>query len=86
MWKKYFSDILNFGIGDDSVENVFWSAINLPRMPYLEHVIILCDTNSINKDSHFDIAECLIEIGKCFKERCHNIKIVISGVVVNQDL
>ena len=81
VWKRYFSDTLNFGIGGDRVENVFWRAINLPKMPYLEHVIILCGRNNINKDSPFDIAECLIEIGKCFKERSCNIKIVISGIL-----
>ena len=50
-------------------------------MPYLEHVIILCDTNNINKDSPFDIAEFLIEINKYFKERSCNIKVVISGII-----
>ena len=35
-------------------------------MPYLEHVSIVCGTNNINKDSPFDISECLIEIGKYF--------------------
>ena len=33
-----------------------------------------------NKDSPFDMAECLIEIGKYFKERSRNIKLVISGM------
>ena len=49
MWKKYFSDTLNVGIGGDRVENVFWRAIGLPRICYLEHVIILCGTNNIKK-------------------------------------
>ena len=75
MWKKYLVT-LNFGIGGDRVENFFWRATNLPKMTYLEHVIILYDTNIINKESPFDIAECLIEIGKYFKERSRNIKIV----------
>ena len=66
--------MLNFGI-------VFWRAINLPRMPYLEHVSIVCGTNNINKDSPFDIAECPTEIGKYFTERSRNIKIDISGIL-----
>ena len=61
--------------------NVFWRAINFPRMPYLEHAIILCATDNINKDSPFDIGECLIEIGRYFKERSRTIKIVISGIL-----
>ena len=81
MEKVFFGDTLNFGIVGDRVQNVFWRAINLPRMPYLEYVIILCGTNNIHKDSPFDIAECLFEIGKYFKERSRNIKIVISGIL-----
>ena len=50
-------------------------------MPYLEHSIILCDTNNIKKDSSFNIAEFLIEIGKYFKKRSRNIEIVISGIL-----
>ena len=34
-----------------------------------------------NKDSPFDIAECIIEIGKYFKEKPRNIKLVISGML-----
>ena len=81
MWKKYFSHIFNFGIVGDCVKNVFWRAINLPRMSCLEYVTIFCGTNNITKYSTFDIAECLIEIGKHFKERSRNIKIVISGII-----
>ena len=81
VWKKYFGDTLNFVIGGDRLKNVFWRAINLPRVPYLEHVIILCGTINVNKDSPFDIAEYLFEIGKYFKERSRNTEIVISGIL-----
>ena len=63
------------------MENVFWRAINLPKMPYLKHVVILCGINNINKESSFDIAECLIEIGEYFQERSLKVKIVISGIL-----
>ena len=49
-------------------------------MPYLEHVTVLYDANNINKDSPFSIAECLIEIGRYFKERSCNVKIIISSI------
>ena len=58
-WKRYDNVWMN-----DRVENGFWRAINLPKMPYLEHVIILRGADNINKDSPVDIAECLIEISK----------------------
>ena len=35
VWKKHFSDTMNFGIGGDRVENVFWWVMNLQKMPYL---------------------------------------------------
>ena len=53
----------------------------MPRIPYLEHVIILCTTDNTKKDSPFDIAECLIEISRYFKERSRNIKIAISVIL-----
>ena len=81
LWKRYFSDTLNFGRGSDCVKNAFWIAISLPIMLYLENAIILCGTNNINKDSPFDIAECHIKIGEYFKERFRNVKIFFSGIL-----
>lgn len=81
MWKKYFTDTLNFGIDGDRVENIFWRATNFPKILYLQHAIILCGANNINKDSPFDITECLVELDKYFEERSQNVKIVISGIL-----
>lgn len=53
----------------------------MPEIPCLHQVIILCDTNNINKNSSFDIAECRIEIGTHFQERSLNVKLVISGIL-----
>ena len=80
MWKKYFSKTLNFEIGGDRAENVFCRALNFLKVSYLKHLIIWCSLNNINKDSPFDIAECLIEIGKYFQERSLVVKVVISGI------
>lgn len=63
------------------MENAFYREMNLSRISYLEHVIILSGTNNINKGSLLDIVESLIEIGKYFNERSRNIKIVNSGIV-----
>ena len=50
-------------------------------MLYLEFAVIFYGTNNINKDLHFDIAECYIETGKHFGERPFNDKIVIFGIL-----
>lgn len=81
MLKKYFTDTFNFVIDGDRVVNIFWRATNSPKILYLQHVIISCGANNINKDSPFDITECLIELDKYFEERSQNVKIVISSIL-----
>ena len=49
---KYFSNRLNFCISGNHAENTLWGALNLPDIPYLTNVIILCGTNNICNDSH----------------------------------
>ena len=77
-WCKYFPNSFNFGISGDRAENVLWRALHLPEMSYLKNVIILCGTNNICTDSPYDIAQCLIDIGVCFRNRSSKIKIFIS--------
>ena len=81
VWKKYFSNTLNFGTGGEGAENAFLRAINMTEMPYLQHVVILSGTNNIKKNSPFNIAECHIEIGKHFQERSLNVSVIISGIL-----
>ena len=50
-------------------------------MPYLKNVIILCRTNNICTVSPYVIAQCLIDIGVCFRNRSSKIIIFISGVL-----
>ena len=50
-------------------------------MSYLKNVIILCGTNNICTDSPYDIPQCLIDIGVCFRNRSSKIKIFISGIL-----
>ena len=55
-------------------------------MPYLEYVIILCGTNNINKDSPFDIAECLFEIGKYFKESPVTLRLLFPAYFLEMNV
>ena len=80
-WYKYFPNSFNFGISRDRAENVLWRALHLPEMSYLKNVIVLCETNNICTDSPYDIAQCLIDIGVCFRNRSSKIKIFISGIL-----
>ena len=50
-------------------KNVLWRALHLPDMSYLKNVIILRGTNNICNNSTHDIAQCLIDIGVCFRNR-----------------
>ena len=64
---------------------MFWRAIYLLEMPYLEHVITFCNTNNINKKLHFKTTECLIEISKCFQQRLLKVKNFISGILLQDE-
>ena len=75
-WYKYFPNSFNFGISGDCAENV----LHLPEMSYLKNIIILCGTNNICTDSPYDIVQCLIDIGLCFRNYSSKIKIFISGI------
>ena len=80
-WYKYFPNSFNFGISGDCAENVLWRALNLPDMPYLTNVIILCEINNICNGYPYDIAQCLISIGVCFRNHSPKVKTFISGIL-----
>ena len=47
-------------------------------MSNLKNVIILCGTNNVCTGFPYDIAQCLIDIGVCFRDRSSKITIFIS--------
>ena len=56
------------------MENIFWRAINLLRMPCLEHFVIFCGANNINKDSPFDIV--LLQLANILKKDPVTLKLL----------
>ena len=69
IWNNLFGNrFINLGISGDRVDNVLWRARDIPFLPSLKNVVILCGTNNINKDSPDDIAQGLIAIGSVFEE------------------
>ena len=82
IWNNIFSNsFINLGISGDRVENVLWRAREIPFIPSLKNVVILCGTNNINKDSPYDIAQGLIAIGSAFKNQPSNPNIFICGIL-----
>ena len=82
IWNNLFSNrFINFDISGDRVENVLWRARDIPSLLSLKNVAILCGTNSINKDSPYDIAQGLIAIGSVFKNQSSNPNIFICGIL-----
>ena len=82
VWNNIFSNrFINLGISGDRVENVLWRARDIPFLPSLKNVVILCGTNNINKDSPYDIAQGLIAIGSVFKNQSSNPNIFICGLL-----
>ena len=61
VWEKYFVPFnkLNFGIGVDLIENVFWLSNDLLPLSSVKHVI-LSVTDNLHKDSPYEIVDGLI--------------------------
>ena len=82
IWNNLFGNrFINLGISGDRVENVLWHARDIPFLPSLKNVGVLCGTNNINKDSPYDITQGLIVIGSVFKNRSSNPSLFICGIV-----
>ena len=71
-WYKYFPNSFNFGISGDCAEKVPWRALKLLEMSYLKTFCI---------NSLYDIAQCLIDIGVCFRIRLTKGKIFVSRIL-----
>ena len=81
IWKNIFgNEFINLGIHRDRVENFLWRVRGIAFPPRLKNVVILCGTNSINKDPPYDIVQGLIAIVSSFKNRCNNPNIFICGL------
>ena len=83
VWTKYLEPLktLNCGIGEDRVQNVLWRAQNLPVIPSLRNVVILCGTNNLFQNSPEDIADDVMEISETFQSKYNSISIVIGGII-----
>ena len=46
-----------------------------------ENVVILCETNNIFTHSSTDIADCVVKIGYCLREKFSNINVFIHGLI-----
>ena len=87
VWNNLFgSRYNNLGISGDRVENALWRARDIPFLPSLKNVVILCGTNNINKDSPYDIAQGLTAIGSVFKNQSNNPNIFICGLLPAMNL
>ena len=78
----FLRNSVNFGVGGDRVENVLWRSQNLPILPSLNKITILCGTNNINNDSPHDIADGVIETASVFKQKYPtSLNIYICGLL-----
>ena len=83
VWWIYFIPLkaLNFGIGRDRVENVLWRTEHLLIPPSLNNVVVLCGTNNLFTDSPMDIADCVVNIGSCLREKSSSMNVFLCGLI-----
>ena len=81
--QRYFAPLkaFNFGIGGDRVENVLWWTKNLWIPSSLKNAVVLCGTNNLFTDSPVDIADCIVKIGSCLREKSSSVNIFICGLI-----
>ena len=66
--KKFFDNrFINLGISWDCVESVFWRAKDIPHLPLLQNVLILCRKKNNNEDPSYDIVP--------------NVSIAVVGII-----
>ena len=76
---------INLGIIGDSVGTVLWRARDIPFLPSLKNIVVLCGTNNITKDFPDDIAQGLIAIGSVFKNQSNNPNVFICGILPHDE-
>ena len=61
--------------------NVLWRTKNLLIPPSLKNVVVLCGTNNLFTDSPLDIADCIVNIGSCLREKSSSVNVFICGLI-----
>ena len=72
---------ISLGISGDCLENVIWHARDIPFLPFLKNVVILCGAININKDFPYDIAQGLIALSSVFKNQSSNPNLLVCGLL-----
>ena len=87
VWQKYFTPLkaLNLGTGGDRAENVLSRANNLLIPPSQKDVVALCGTSNLFTDSLIDIADCIVNIDSCLREKSSSINDFICGFIPRHD-
>ena len=80
VWKTFFKESLNLGIGGDRTQHILWRVEPLPLPSHLKYIIIHCGTNNISKDSPSEIANSILCIALLFKKRNPCLKIIITRI------
>ena len=88
IWKNLFDNkFINLGISWDCVESVFWRARDIPYLPLLQNVLILCRKNNTNEDPSYDIVPsissetCLNWVSKKYSKLRNIAKLSNAAVV-----
>ena len=91
IFEKIFFDnrFINLGVSWNCVESVFWHARDIPYLPLLQNVLILCRKNNTNEDPSYDIVPnvsissetCLDWVSKKYS-KLRNIAKLFNAAVV----
>ena len=72
---------INCGIGGDHTQNVLWRCENMIFPPSLNHIVVHCGSNNIQKDSPQDIASGIVMIGLTARKKCPSVNVIITSIL-----
>lgn len=83
VWNKHFKpwNALNFGIGGDQTQHVLWRMENMTLPQTVEHAVLHCGTNNIDRDSPQEIAEGIISCGLVLQENNAELNVIVTGLL-----
>ena len=79
--ENFYRDTINYGIGGNKTQNVWWRSNNIPLPQSLKYVVINCGTNNLDTDNPDEISDGLICIALLFQKRMKQLLIVVNGLI-----
>ena len=74
----FFRNALNFGIGEDRTEQVFWRIDNLSFPAFIKNLIINSGTNNIKFSNATNISNGIVSVYFLIQSKLPNAQVIVT--------